>query len=563
MSAQSRNQRLLPCRVAINSDEALDCYLERLAAANGISTVQLMRLLTRPGVSGTPSAGFMMFKPDPLLISRIAEVGGLSKQSLEAATLMRYDDGRPLHLNGLEPARRDSFRQVVMQGWFPQYGSQACPQCLAADGIWRLQWRLPIAAICLDHAVFLVSRCAGCGMRFRVRRHSPLRPQLGLAQPCGNSLGLRNPCQHSVSSHSTEKAADSTIGMVESVTRAIAGQPVAMLGGLSDPETYLSELRNLATLLLHLLSRPDATAFIDWAGDLHREARERTTPRRGPRWGASPPQSALVRGHALSEANQILSASSLDEAGARLAPWLTLIAAESSGPRGWLLNRTTRTATIERLVEAATSGGHHVGRRLDRCRVQRALGTAAIPQLLDLDLYREFFGDMLGSYEWTGQLYVSLCLARTVTSAASWRDAALQLGMDSELGIRAARAASNRMRVSPRVFADAFQHLVSSLPLNRDFRERETQVRALARESTKWHPEWRRTMTPARRQSSLPFAVTWMWCEVAQGALDTSPAWSTPPTRASKVAYRAFREKLPSSLQDSLRSLVLPGLRET
>lgn len=559
MASQSRNQRLLPCRVAINSDEALDCYLERLAAANGTSTVQLMRLLTRSGVSGTPSAGFMLFKPDPLLISRITDVGGLSKQSLETATLMRYDGGRPLHLNGLEPARRDSFRQVVMQGWFPQYGSQACPHCLAADGIWRLQWRLPIAAVCPEHAVFLVSRCAGCGMRFRVRRHSPLRPQLGLTQPCGNSLGLRNPCRHSVFVHSTETAADSIVDTAEIVTRAIAGQPVAMLGGLSDPETYLSELRNLATLLLHLLSRPDATAFKDWASELHREARERTTPRRGPRWGVSPPQSALVRGHILSEAHHILSASSPDEAGAQLAPWLTLITVEASGPRGWLLNRTTRTETIERLIDAATSDGHHVGRRLDRLRDDRALGTEAIPQLIDLDIYRKIFGDMLGGYQWTGQLYVSLCLVRTATSAATWRDAAVRLGMAPEFGLHAARAASNRMRVKPTVFADAVGLLVGLVPPDRNFRKRESRVKTLAREPTGWYPEWRRSVTPARRQSSLPFAVTWMWCEVAQGALDTSPAWGRPPTRASKVAYRAFREKLPPELRESLRSLVLPG----
>lgn len=559
MAAQSQTRVLLPSRVAITSDEALDCYLERLAAANGMSPAQLIRLLTGPGTDGTPTVGFMMFRPDPLLINRIAELGGLSKPSLETATLMRFDNGRPLQLNDLEPTRRDSFRQVVMQGWFPQFGSQACPQCLAADGIWRLQWRLPIVSVCLEHTVFLVTRCADCEMRFRTRRHSPLRPQLGLTQPCGNSLGLRNPCQHSVLLHSTQTAAEPIIGAAEVVTRAIEGQPVTMLGGLADPETYLSEVRNLATLLLHLLSRRDAMGFVDWAEELRHEASERTTQRRGPRWGASPPQSAPVRGHVLSEAHQILSASSLEEAGARLAPWLTLIAAEGSGPRGWLLNRTTRTATIERLIDAAMADRHHVGRQLDRLHVERTLETSAIPQLIDLDIYREIFADMLGGYEWTGRLYVSLCAVRTASSAANWRDAAAHLGMDPEFGLHAARAASNRMRVSPTVFADAVGCAVRALPPDRDFRQRESRVRALAREPAGWHLGWRRSVTPARRQSSLPFAVTWMWCEVAQGALDASPAWGRRPTRASKVAYRAFSKKLPPALRDSLRSLGLPG----
>ena len=139
-----------------------------------------------------------------------------------------------------------------------------------------------------------------------------------------------------------------------------------MLGRQSDPQTYLAELRHLATLLLHLLSRQGTTSFVDWAGDIHVEAVKRTTQRRGPRWGISPPQSALLRGHVLSESHGILSQTGLDEAATRLAPWLSLIADIRNGPRGWLLNRTTRTATMERLVDAAVADRHHVGRRLDR-----------------------------------------------------------------------------------------------------------------------------------------------------------------------------------------------------
>ncbi len=481
----------------------------------------------------------------------------MRKPSLENATLMRYGDGLPLQLDGLNPRLRHSFRQVVTQGWFPQLGSQACSLCLAADGIWRLEWRLPIVAVCVEHELFLTTRCAGCGLRFRTHRHSPLRPQLGPQQPCGNPRGLRNPCQHPVIAHPVETAAEPVVDAAKVVKRALAGQPVRIMGEQADPRIYLAELRHLATLLLHLLSRQGTTSVVDWAGDIHVEAINRTTQRRGPRWGISPLQSAFVRGNVLSESHGILGETGLDEAATRLAPWLSLIADIGNGPRGWLLNRTTRTPTMERLVDAAVADRHHVGRHLDRIRGEQTLRTMAIPQLIDVDIYREYFGEMLGGYEWTGRLYVSLSIVRAVLPVANWSEAAVLIGLDPGIGVLTARAASGRMRVTPETFANAVERALPALPRNRDFRTRESHVRKLASDSTEWYERWRRSMSPARRQSSLPYAVTWMWCEVTQGAIDMSPAWRVPPPRQVKASYRAFRDSIPVTAQHLLRSLAL------
>ena len=516
-----------------------------------------MRLLTRPADRRAPSSAFLMVKPDPAITDRIARLGEMPIPSLEGATLMRFGGGSPLRLNGLDPRLRHSFRQVVAQGWFPPFGSQACPLCLAEDGIWRVEWRLPIVAVCVQHRAFLTARCIGCGMRFRTHRHSPLRPQLGHGQPCGNPVSLRSPCMHPVIAHAVEPAPEPVVGAASAIRRALARQPVRMLGRESDPRTYLAELRHVATLLLHLLSQHGATSFVDWVSDLRVETDKRTTQRRGPRWGISPPQSALVRGQVLAEAHGILSETGLEEAAARLASWLSLIAHVSNGPSCWLLNRTTRTATVERLVEAAVADRHHVSRRLDRQRSAPTLPTTAIPQLIDVDIYREYFGQMLGGYEWTGRLYVSLCLARTVLPTANWSGAAVHIGLDATIGLRTARAASGRMQVCPTAFADAVERARRALPRDRNFRIRESRVRALAADSSAWYESWRTSMSPARRHGSLPYAVTWMWCEVAQGSLETSPTWCGPPVRAAKVAYRAFRERLPLSAQRDLRSLVL------
>lgn len=548
---------LLPTRPALADRESLDSFLERLATANDLSPPFLLRLLTAAEQPDAPTAAFMMIKPDPLIVARIARLSGADEPSIAQATLLRFDDGLPLHLGRLDPRQRHTFRQVVTQGWFPQFGSQTCPRCLGEDGVWKQEWRLPLVATCPQHGVFLTTHCVECGRRFRTHRHAPLRPVAGPDEACGNPIGLRHPCRHSVLRHVPESAPTAVLHTATVLLDAIAGETVSMLGKPADPRLFLAEIRHLATLLLHLLSQPQGPALRDWAKGVHGEAAGRTTDLRGPRWGISPPQSAVVRGHVLAEADDILRQTCIDDAAARLAPWLGLIAEVDNGPSGWLVNRTTRTPTMARLIQAATSQRHHVGRRLNKVRGNQLLRASAIPQLIDVDIYSEFFDAMLGGYEWTGRLYVSLCMVRSVADVANWSDAAARIGLDPTIGARNARASSARLRVSPQTFAEAIESATHLVPRGRNFRTREVRIRELARNPDGWFESWRTTMSPARRHASLPYAITWMWCEVAQGLLDTSPAWPSPPSHRVKASYRVFRDSLPRSAQAALRSLVL------
>lgn len=547
----------LPARVGIGDRESLDSFLERLAIANDQSPPALLRQLTAPDESGSPSAAFLMIKPDPLIVGRIARVSGVDDEAVRRATLLQFGAGLPFRFDGLDPRQRHTFRRVVAQGWFPPFGTQICPLCLGADGIWALHWRLPIVAVCTEHRVFLVTECAGCGGRFRTHRHAPLRPFVSREQPCGNPMGVRNPCRHSAISHGPQPCPAAVFDTAQAIRDALAGQPVAMLGGVTDPGTYLAEIRHLATLLLHILSKPQGPRLAAWAEGLHVDAALRTTSRRGPRWGISPPVSSRVRGHALAEAHAILGNTSLEQAAAALVPWLGCIAEEPNGPSAWLMNRTTRTATMERLIRAAAARGHHVGRRLTTIRGNTALGPSSVPQMMDTDIYRDVFAPMLGGYERTGRLYASLCVLRAVAPVASWAEAATAIGLEPQFGVRAARTASLRMRVSPSVFADAVCRVTYRLPATRSFRRREARVRALAHDPSAWFDRWRTSMSPARRPPSLPYAITWMWCEVAQGLLDTSPAWTDPLTRQRTASYRAFRKPIPLAAQHDLRSLAL------
>lgn len=549
----------LPTRVRLSDGEALDSFLERLATVNGLFPTELLRLLTAPDKAGTPSAAFLVVKPDPLIVGRIAELSGVDEAPVRHASLLRFGAGLPYWLDRLDPRRRHTFRQVVSQGWFPGLGSQVCPMCLGANGIWELSWRLPILAVCSEHRVFMVTECAACGGRFRRHRRLPLRPFVSQEQPCGNSIGLGNRCQHSVLSHKPQVCPPTVFDSLQVIREALSGQSVPMLGARTEPRTYLAEIRHLASLLIHLISQPRGLDYAAWAKHVKTEAAQRGATLGGPRWGFSPPQSAVVRGHALGEAHTILSQTSLEGATALLRPWLDCIADQPNGPSTWLLNRSTRTMTMERLIRAAVASNHHVGRRLKRLRGSPALTPSSVPQMLDIDIFRDIFAPMLGGYERTGRMYASLCILRAIASVPSWSAAAAAIGLEPDVGVRTARAASIRMRVSPEVFADAVHRASYLLFPGRDFRLRETRIRALAKDPDLWWESWRTSMSPSRRSTSLPYAITWMWCEVGQAPICTSPAWAGPITPRARDSYDVFRKSISPAAQHDLRTLVLAG----
>lgn len=550
----------LPARVRLREGEALDGFLERLATVNDFLPTELLRLLTAPDDAGSPTAAFLMIKPDPLIVERIARLSGVDEESIRSASLLRFGAGLPLRLENLDPRRRHTYRQVVSQGWFPGLGTQACPMCLGESGVWELQWRLPIIAACNEHQVFLVTECAECGGRFRTHRRMPLRPFVSQKQPCGNSVGFGNWCEHSVLSHKTDDCPPTVLESVQVIQEALSGQQVPMLGSLTDPRTYLAETRHLATLLIHLLAQPRGADFAPWAEGIHAEAAQRAAALGGPRWGFRPPHSAVVRGHALAEAHVILSQTTLENAAAFLVPWLGCIADEPDGPSTWLLNRSTRTPTMERLIRTAVAGKHHVGRRFKGIRGSPVLRPSSIPQMLDAKIFRDIFASMLGGYERTGRMYASLCILRAVEPVPSWSAAALAIGLEPEVGVRTARAASTRMRVAPAVFADAVCRATYLLFPGRDFRGREARVRALARNPDAWWEHWRTSMSPSRRRTSLPYAVAWMWCEVAQAPFRTSPGWVELITTRHRDSYDVFRKSISSAAQHDLRALMIAGL---
>lgn len=552
---------MLPARIDLHDEEALDSFLERVATANDLTSAQLVRLLTAANNVEPPTLAFMTVRPAEELVQRIASLTGRGANQIHRATLMRFDGGRPLTLDGFDPRDRSSFRNVVTSGWFPNQGTQCCPRCLAADGVWRIRWRLPMSSACPDHRCYLVPTCPGCGKRFRARHAQPFRPLLLSQQVCGNPVGVHEQCRQPLLGLPTQSAPESVLVMAGRVDMAVDGCRVPVLGRARSAADYLVELRNLSTLLLHLACRPNARLVAGWCAAVQDEARTRRTELRGPRWGIQPPASAISRGLALAEADAILAREDSRQAAPRLLEWLSLIRGLQVGPYGWVKNRTVLTPAVAELVLAALSTTRHVGRRLEAGGAVD-FPTTAIPQVLPTAMFQSHFRGMFGASETTSRLYVALCLARLATGSRTWDDAATVLGLPSPAGRRIARAAAGRMRVPAARVEESVEGLARVLPTDRDYRILEQRVRALAIDAS-WFINWRTFSKPARASNTLPYAITWMWCQSASAWLYTSPAWDGIPARSARIGYRAFARRLPQSFQHALESAFIDPVRQT
>ena len=299
----------LPVSIAPQDGESIESWLEHLADANGLTTAQLLTATGR-GRAGTR---YLTLAPSPDTATRLAALA------------------------------RHSYRQVAARGWVPAHGTQICPTCLAETGAWRTTWRLLIVTACTRHRTLLVARCPACRRPFRDQRHSHLR-RVGGSLVCGNPLGdgPTRQCQHDLTTTATTPADEAVMLTQRRVDAALDGHDIEVLGQPACPAAYLTDLRHLTTLMLHLAGQPGATDLAHWPATLAHEAEQRTGDR-GPRWGLRPPDDPGVRGAALATADAILAAPDVDAAAAALTPWSELPPTTPDGPLGWLADHTVMT----------------------------------------------------------------------------------------------------------------------------------------------------------------------------------------------------------------------------
>ncbi|UAL29908.1 TniQ family protein [Nocardioides rotundus] len=534
----------LPVSVAPVAGEALDGYLERLAAANGMDHPRLVNRIR----AGGATTAFLTIAPDSRLLDNITTLADLPEPDDTSA----HASLPGIDTHDLDPTNKRTWRNVAARGWPPERGTALCPLCLADDGVWRLAWRHPWVTACVRHRVWLLGRCPACGRRFRAHR-TPLRPADAPAGLCGNPAGARGRnCPQPLDELDTEPAREAVLDSQRRIDTALAGSAVPILGVLTDPESYLAELKALTVLLLHLAIQPDGDGIAEWA---HRARldRSRSAGGQGARWGLAPPADLMLRGSALAVADAVLRAPALDTAAEALRPWTELTPPTNDGQLGWLADHTTMTPTLARLVMSATAARRRIATLLDHSPTNHCAVTA-VPQVLPADLYAARMRGLLDVADRTGRLYASLCLARRHTGARTWAEAAIVLGLPAEIGVKTARACSANVVGRPDRFVSALDELAGQLDVGVDYRAREDVVRRLA-SRTIWCRRWARAHHRGSHTASAGYAATWLWTEYAHGHIDTSPGWPRPPDHTDRARFRRYASRLSTAATDALSGI--------
>lgn len=321
------------------------------------------------------------------------------------------------------------------------------------------------------------------------------------------------------------------------IETALAGKSVAIWGSSSEPSDYLADLQSLGSLLLHLAEQPRADATRPWVGIVRDAARARPVAS-PPRWYISAPEPSSLRATVLGECDAILSASELRAAAELFTPWYDCAPATNDSVPRWMGDRTRMTPQLNRLILAVHAPRQRISVRVDRGGP--SLPLHAIPQAVPADLYREHVAALMGCGEETGRCFVSMALARGHDHIHTWEQAAAALGLPAQHGKSIARAVSQRLQGTVPEVHDAIGDLAKLMDPNTSWRALEEEVRTDATRPTDWLLVWARTHRPRMKETSAPYAITWRWIHEAGGLLFTSPAWSSPPSRDQKGAYRQF-----------------------
>lgn len=546
----------LPITLTPVPGEAIDGYLERLAAHNGYSNPAFINALV-----DRSEPAILTIAPGPRLLDRLGQLSDQSPSSLHAATLGALPG---IATVGDEDAAQGAvrvWRRTAAQGWSPEHGTAICPRCLTADEIWRIGWRHPWVTTCLTHECWLVSNCPTCDRRFRSGR-TPLRSIDADTEACGNPSGARGrSCPQRLHDVAVERAPDHVLTSARRIDSALNARAIDVLGEPVAATTYLTDLRALTVLLLHLATQLGGEQLAPWA-DIARADQSRSSGDRGARWGLAPPSDRRLRGEALAAADEILRAASIDVAADRLHPWTEVTPRTPDGQLGWLADHTSMTPLLSRLVMAATASRRRLATLLDASA--GPLPVTAIPQVVPAEVYARHFSGMLDVADRTGRLFVALCLARQHRRKGNWAEVAAALGLAPDTGTKTARACSADLMAATRDFIAALARAASDLDPTIDYRDREDVVRQLARHHG-WYRPWARNHLPGSHATSQHYAVAWLWTDYAHGHIATSPGWQHPPDRHDRAHYRAYTGRLDPAATKALTALMhdMTGARRT
>ncbi|MEV7089559.1 TniQ family protein [Streptomyces sp. NPDC093085] len=282
--------RRLPAVPVPGRRESLPSWMNRLCLAyevRGPDIIPALGLSTRGEMRPT-TAGLALSTPS---IEALGAATGFSERAIGKMLLSRFTATALPNLPRPPYGRPGALMSWAAGAWALRRHSNFCPRCLARDGRWRLEWKLPWSFACLEHVIYLCNRCPRCGRVQsglcwgRDSRECRLtRPASDAAASLRDGLPLRNG-PNAVCRGRLDEAA------VVPVTdaRAVEGQERLMrwLYGAADESAREEEFGPLTALAAQCLSpemlrraQPELRPVLPLDGD----AWPRTQPELSPLW---------------------------------------------------------------------------------------------------------------------------------------------------------------------------------------------------------------------------------------------------------------------------------------
>lgn len=198
----------LPLVTEPATQETLHSYLTRCAERHAVTTAAIAQHLgLRSGKHWVSHYGIVIRDEHAAVAAAIL---GITTSQLRGMHLSFYD-GTALDLSALtDTPGMGGVRQTTQRNWAFLAGTRFCPRCLRADGVWRLQWRLPWIVVCQQHQVWLETTCTMCGGTpgLYSAQHASA-PNRASARPNGRRCDLPHP-HHSAAACGADLSAQTT-----------------------------------------------------------------------------------------------------------------------------------------------------------------------------------------------------------------------------------------------------------------------------------------------------------------------------------------------------------------
>lgn len=495
-----------------------------------------------PGGKSVVQAANYGISMSPGELDAVHAATGVAPDTVSAMLLSAYD-GTVLDLSSL--GHGPAGGGVGKRAWGLFRGSRCCPDCvLSAGGVWRLWWRLGVAAACPEHGVLLHGQCPRCRLPLRWNNYRlPIRtphPASGLTACMNWDTDRRSVCGFPLAELSARPVPAEVLELQELYLRAAAGQTMYLAGKEVASADWFAEMSQLVALSRFV--GPQEFPARDMLPGVFAQAwHEDHAGGKGQRswlWRAHPPTPELAAAllHVL---NPVLRAVSelefRDE-----AAWL--IAAPyprraRSGPNdSAALSPFTRRAFVSSRLPGRPRGFLATFLHPEPQLTRQGLTSACIPGYVNRDDVLEqvtpHIAPKRGSRPggWPQRRFAALCLIVMVSDVPTWDAAAEELGLPPLTGNG---NPAGRMEIADLLAFREGLIVAGSRLVERgliDYRTRRTALAGLTEmPAADWAARPRMRQYPERYDRGRVFAAAWVWSELTGGHFSESPAWAAHP----------------------------------